>query len=214
MPVDCTIILMTPCLHRALWLCVLFVATVFAQSKNPRDLGESKILVASRDLADPNFAKTVILLVHYDADSVLGLVLNRHTDVPLSKALDGLKAAKGRADSVYLGGPVEPSTVFAMLQSHAKLEGAQHVLDEVYLITNKSVLEQTLGKRPDPGVFHVYLGYAGWTNDQLRREVEHGSWFIFHADAGTVFDLEPDALWSRMIRKTEQQMALAFFGSR
>jgi putative transcriptional regulator len=199
---------MMPRLHPVLWIGALLIASASAQSKNPKDLGVSKVLVASRDLGDPNFAKTVILLVHYDADSVLGLVLNRRTDVPLSKALDGLKVARGRSDSVFLGGPVEVTTVFAMLQSPAKLEGASHVLDEVYLITNKSVLEHTLGTRPDPGVFHIYLGYSGWTNDQLRREVEQGAWFIFNANAATVFDADPDALWSRMIRKTEQQMAI------
>ena len=46
------------------------------------------MLVASRDLADPNFAKTVILLVHYDEESVLGLIVNRHTDVPISRLFE------------------------------------------------------------------------------------------------------------------------------
>ena len=63
--------------------------------------------MASRDLGDPNFAETVVLLVHYDDEGVVGLILNRRTDVPLSRVLEGLKAAKDRSDPVYLGGPVE-----------------------------------------------------------------------------------------------------------
>ncbi len=163
--------------------------------------------MASRDLADPNFAEAVVLLVHYDAEGVVGLILNRRTDVPLSRVLEGLNAAKGRSDRVYLGGPVQGSVVFALLQSLAKLEGDEHIFGGVYLIFKKTLLEQTISARPDPGVFHVYLGYAGWTNDQLRKEVELGAWFIFQADAGTVFDPDPDSLWSRMIRKTEQKFA-------
>jgi Uncharacterized ACR, COG1678 len=53
------------------------------QSKNPKDLGPGKLLVASRDLADPNFAETVILLVHYDTEGAVGLMLNRRTDLPI-----------------------------------------------------------------------------------------------------------------------------------
>lgn len=182
-------------------------AFVPVQSRNAEGLGAGKLLVASRDLGDPNFAQTVILLVHYDAQGVVGLVLNRRTNVPLSRVLKDLKAAKDRSDPVYLGGPVEPPTVFGLLKSPSKIEGAEPVFGGVYLISAKNLFEQTISTRPDPGVFHVYLGYAGWTNEQLRREVELGSWFIFPADARTVFNSDPDSLWPQMIRKTELKLA-------
>ncbi|MGC1475602.1 MAG: YqgE/AlgH family protein, partial [Terriglobales bacterium] len=103
--------------------------------------------------------------------------------------------------------PVEIPAVFALLQSPAKVEGAQHIFGGVYLISTKSLFEQTISARPDPSGFHVYLGSAGWTKDQLRKEVELGAWFIFQADAGTVFDSDPDSLWSQMIQKTELKSA-------
>ena len=177
------------------------------QSKNARNLAAGKVLVASRNLGDPHFAKTVILLVRYDADGVLGLVLNHRTDVPLSRVLDSFKAAKDRSDPVYLGGPLETAAVFALLQSPAKLEGAEHVFGGVYLINSKPLFEQTISAQPKPDVFHVYVGYAGWSQDQLRQEVELGAWFIFPAEARTVFNANPDALWPEMIRKTEMQVA-------
>jgi putative AlgH/UPF0301 family transcriptional regulator len=207
--------------NRALWLVAGAAVTLLlagtalplpagflpAQSKSARDLGPATLLVASRDLEDPNFAKTVILLVHYDDNSVLGLIINRHTDVPISRLFDGLKAAKARADSIYLGGPVETSTVFALLDSPDKVKDAAPVFGEVYWISTKALLEKAIAARPDPDVFHIYVGYAGWTNDQLRKEVALGMWFIFPADAEMVFDSNPDSLWSRLIKKTEQRMA-------
>jgi putative transcriptional regulator len=178
------------------------------QSKSSKNLGIGKLLVASRNLGDPLFAKTVILLVRYDAQGVLGLVLNHRTQVPLSRVLENLKAAKDRSDPVYLGGPVEMPAVFALFKSPARIEGAEHVFDSVYLIAAKSLFEQTISTRPDPDVFHVYLGYAGWTQEQLQKEVEVGAWFIFPAEASTVFNVDPDSLWPEMIRKTELQFAL------
>jgi len=177
------------------------------QSRKAEDLGAGKLLVASRKLGDPNFAETVVLLVRYDAEGVVGLILNRRTHVPLSRVLEGLKAAQGRSDPVYLGGPVGASAVFALFQPPAELEGAEHIFGGVYLVSAKPLFEQAISARPDPGVFHVYLGYAGWTSGQLRKEVELGAWFIFPADAGAVFDSDPDSLWSQMIRKTELKLA-------
>jgi putative transcriptional regulator len=177
------------------------------QSKNADDLGAGKLLVASRDMGDPSFAKTVILLVHYDDQAVVGLVLNRRTDIALSRVLDNFEGAKDRSDPAYLGGPVDVSTVFALLQSPAKVEGAEHIFGGVYLISTKPLFEKTLATRPDPKVFHVYLGYAGWTRDQLREEVKLGAWFIFPGDTGAVFNSDPDLLWSHMIGKTELKYA-------
>jgi putative AlgH/UPF0301 family transcriptional regulator len=177
------------------------------QSGNPKDLGPGKLLVASRELADPNFAETVVLLVHYDAKGVVGLILNRRTDLPISQVLAQLKTAKDLSNPVYLGGPVETPTVFALLRSTDKLEGAEQVFGDVYWISSKTALEKTISSRPDPDVFHVYLGYAGWSTDQLRNEVRLGGWLVFQADNQTVFNQKPDFLWRQMIKKTELEMA-------
>lgn len=178
-----------------------------AQTRETKNLGIGRLLVSSRGLADPIFAEKVILLVHYDQKGALGLMLNRRTEVPLSKVLESVKAAKNLSDPVYLGGPVETPTAFALLQSSTPPEGAEHVFGKVYLISNKTTFEQTLAKRPESSNFHVYLGYAGWTPEQLRKEVELGVWYIFPADTKTVFDSDPDSLWPRMIQKTELKLA-------
>jgi putative transcriptional regulator len=177
------------------------------QSKNAEGLRAGKLLVASRDLGDPNFAKTVILLVQYDAQGVVGLILNRRTKVPLSRVLEDLESAKNLSDPVYLGGPVEMPSVFGLLNSPARIDGAERVFGTVYLISDKTVFERTIANRPVPGAFHVYLGYAGWTRPQLQMEVEVGAWFIFPGDAGTVFNADPESLWPQMIRQTEMKVA-------
>lgn len=178
-----------------------------AQSQDAKDLSLGKLLVASRGLADPNFARTVILLVHFDDQGVVGLILNRRTKVPLSRVLEGFEGAKDRSDPAYLGGPVEIPAVLALFRSPAKVEGAERVFGGVYFISAKDLFEHTLAARPDPQVFHVYLGYAGWTSGQLRKEVELGGWFIFPADTAAVFDSDPGSLWPQMIRKTELTLA-------
>ena len=96
--------------------------------------------------------------------------------------------------------------MFALLQSPAKPEGAEHVFGGVYLINSKPVFEQTISSQPKPDVLHVYLGYAGWTQAQLQQEVELGAWFVFPAQASG-FQFRSGCLVAGNDRKTEMQYA-------
>jgi putative transcriptional regulator len=178
-----------------------------AQSMQPSDLAAGKMLVASRDLPDPNFAKTVVLLVQYDDEGVVGLILNRRSKVPISRLLDDMNGAKDRSDPIYAGGPVGRTDVLALLRSRRKMEDAKHVFGDICLVSSKELLQKTLASPPEANVVHVYLGYAGWTMEQLEHEVDLGAWYIFPGDAQAVFDPNPDSLWSRLIGETELRIA-------
>jgi putative transcriptional regulator len=183
------------------------LAPVPGQAQAP-ELAAGSFLVSSRELGDPNFSETVILLLRYDDEQcAMGLIVNRRTDLPLSRVFQDLKQAKGRTDRAYMGGPVEPGDVLALLRSSTKLEDAERVFANVYLISDKELLEKTLAGKGEPSVFHVFLGYAGWGPGQLEHEVELGAWHILPADAASVFDADPDSVWPRLIRRTELRIA-------
>jgi putative AlgH/UPF0301 family transcriptional regulator len=189
----------------------LLLAGGAAQSVRGEDLAPGKLLVASRDLLDPNFVQTVVLLVRYseDEDSVVGLIINRRTQIPLARVFPELKEAKGQSDPIYRGGPVERTAALALLRTRTKPEDAEHVFANVSMISSRTLLDKTIAAGMDPSMFHVYLGYAGWTARQLQGELELGAWHIFPGNAAAVFDTDPETLWSRLIRKTEERIALA-----
>jgi putative transcriptional regulator len=178
-------------------------------AQSTEDLGIGKILVAKRDAPDSTFADTVILVVRYTRGGTVGLMLNRRTDVPVSRALDPLKGASGRSDPVFAGGPVELANVLALLRTNVMPEGAEHVTGKVYLVPTGALLEKTLSKRPDTADFRVYLGYCGWSPGQLENETSHGFWRVLNGSADIIFDSEPETLWSRLIERAEQRIARA-----
>lgn len=172
------------------------------------DLAVGKLLVASRDLGDPNFAKTVILLVHYsEGQGAVGLVVNRRTDVPMSRVFQDLKEAKGRMDPVYVGGPVELESVLALLKTATKPDSATRVFGDVCLISSKELLRATMASSAESSVFHAYVGYAGWAAGQLEHEVDLGAWHIMRGDSAIVFHSDPDSVWQHLIRRTETNVA-------
>jgi putative transcriptional regulator len=186
---------------------LLCASIAMAQSRRPEDLGVGKLLVATRDLADPNFAESVVLLVDYGEDGAVGLMINRQTKVPVSRALPELKGSNKYSDPAYLGGPVTIGAVMALLQSRTEPHPTKHIFGNVYLLSTKSELEAALAAGKGSGDLRVYLGYCGWGPGQLESELRRGDWHIFDASEQLVFDANPSTLWSRMIARTEVRTA-------
>jgi putative transcriptional regulator len=178
-------------------------------AQSTHDLGIGKLLVAKRDAPDSTFAETVVLLVRYSQGGTVGLMLNRRTEVPVSRALDPLKGASGRSDPVYAGGPVELPNVLALLRANVMPEGAEHVTGKVYMVSTGALLEKILAKRPDAADFRVYLGYCGWAPGQLENETSQGFWKVLNGSPDIVFDAQPETLWSRLIERAEERIARA-----
>ena len=196
--------------RRSLMLLLVLISGIGiarSQSTDVKDLGIGKLLVSARGLPDPNFVNSVVLLIQHDQQGTLGLMVNRRTRAPISRVLRDLKMGKEGSDPVYLGGPVELDAVFGLTRSRKKLEGATSVVNEVYLLSNKTLLEKTLTASPGPGDFRLYIGYCGWAGGQLENEVMQGGWWIFNADANLVFDPDPPSVWSRLIARAERQIA-------
>jgi putative transcriptional regulator len=194
-----------PVVLAAMAVCGTAIAS--GPSTDVKDLGIGKLLVSSRGLADPNFVESVVLVIQYDQQGTVGLTINRRTRAPISRVFQDLNTAKDRSDPIYIGGPVEMTAVFGLFRSRKKLDGSASVLSEVYLLSSKAALEKALATSSGPGDFRLYLGYCGWAAGQLENEVRRGGWWIVDGNAGLVFDPEPGSVWSRLIARTEQQIA-------
>lgn len=192
----------------SLVICGLLSAPILlAQSKKPEDLAVGKVLVVPRESPDPNFAETVVLLIHYAEDGTVGLVINRQTTVPGSRVLRDLKGSSNYSDPVYAGGPVQMDAMQALLQSRGGPHDDIHVVGNVYLVSKKAELEKALVAGKGSSELRIYLGYCGWSRGQLENEVNQGGWYIFDGSEAIVFDSHPSTLWSRMIARTELDVA-------
>lgn len=186
---------------------------IFAQSTlrnvqaDSDDLARGKFLIAPRESQDPNFAGTVVLLIHYDDDGAVGLVINRPTKLPLSQLFDEVRSARKIGDVAYFGGPVELRDVLALCRSRKKPEASIRMFGDVYLLSTKAGLEKALSSKPTPKTLRVYVGYTGWAPGQLEHELDLGAWRILPGDEESVFDADPAGVWPRLIDRTEMRIA-------
>jgi len=197
---------------KAGWTSVFLVLTLAAgRPLRAQDLAVGKLLVASRDIVDANFAQTVVLLVRHDRRASMGLILNRPSNVPLSVALEGMKQAEDEADPIYIGGPVGRSGALALLRTRTAPPKAASVMDGLYLISSRAELAEALAASAASGSLRVYMGYAGWSAGRLESEVARRNWHVVQGSVAAVFDPYPGSLWRRLISGAEPKLARSTF---
>lgn len=182
------------------------VSAKFHRQDSP-DLGPGMFLIAPRRAADPNFAATVVLLIHIDESGALGLVINRPTEVRLTQLFHDIKSARKLAGTAFLGGPVQTDSALALTRTSKKTDDSSPIFDDVYLVSTRSALERVIALKPSANSFRVYLGYTGWGPGQLEHEMDLDVWRVLPADAGTVFSPDPSTVWPHLIDRTELRFA-------
>jgi putative transcriptional regulator len=182
------------------------VAVLLPTAGNADDApAQGKLLVATEVVQGELFAKTVVLLLHYDETGAFGLVVNRPTDVRPEELLDDEEAIAGYQGTLFWGGPVQMDSLRALLHTDEPPEGAEKIIDSVHLISFDDAME--LGPT-DPARLRLFIGYAGWAPGQLEYELARGSWRVLPGTDELVFDAEPEKLWKQLAPAQEQRAAL------
>lgn len=196
-----------PTLLFSLWLGVSLGAfsRILAQRLGEMKPAAGRLLVANRQMRDPRFAESVILLVRYGEEGALGVIINRPSKVKLAELLPDAAQLKDRPDPVYIGGPVARDGMMLLLRSEEKPEGAKHVFADVYVSPSREVLDRLVAA--DDRNFRAYVGYAGWAAGQLEYELERQDWHVLPGDADMVFAEDTESVWDKLIQQTEMLFA-------
>jgi putative transcriptional regulator len=163
---------------------------------------QGQLLVASPDLLDPNFVKTVVLMVQHSDQGALGLVLNRPTKTTVKEALAQVDDTPClREELLGMGGPCQGSLM--AVHTRAQLKEVE-ILPNVFFSAESEHLEALVAT--DEGPARFFVGFAGWGPGQLEGEMETGSWRTAAADADLIFEGGREAwqghrLWEQITKQ-------------
>ena len=159
-----------------------------------------RLLVAGEGMADPRFARTVLLVLESDRHGALALVLNRPLQANLRDVMPDLPE-RARGVALYAGGPVNPGQIAILMRTREQAADVTRVLDGVSVTMALSALRALM--RGDPAVdeARAYLGYAGWAPGQLQGELARGDWDVVETDAAELFDTPAADMWPRLHRR-------------
>lgn len=162
---------------------------------------KGRLLVAAPSLTDPNFRRSVVLLLEHSENGALGVILNRPTAIRMHEALPGRLAGSLPDDAViHEGGPCEPDSV--LLLGEFRDEGAHlggtPVVGSLRVVEPDADLrdmdDQVLGLR-------AFGGYAGWGGGQLEGEIDDDAWIDAEYRPDDVFSEDPEGLWSAVLER-------------
>lgn len=163
-----------------------------------------KLLIASPQLDDPNFERTVVLITEHGPDGAMGIVLNRPSDAQVATVIPDLEPVVG-AEPIFVGGPVQPEALVVLGEFSSPEKAAWIVVADVGLVSAQTDLEE-LPEALRRG--RVYAGFSGWGPEQLEAELEEEAWIVEAPIPTELFPEDPTTLWSDVLDRMGGEYAL------
>lgn len=164
-----------------------------------------RLLVATPVIGDPNFERTVVLVLSHGDDGAFGVVINRPSDTRVDEIAPEWSDHVVAPAVVFVGGPVGRDAVLGLARAEdpppsgfGPLAGSFGTVD--------------LHAPPEPDTapwtgVRLFAGSAGWTAGQLEDELAEGAWWVFDAADDDLLTPDPSDLWARVLRRQPGEVA-------
>jgi putative transcriptional regulator len=164
-----------------------------------------QLLIAGPALADPNFWRTVVLVIEHNDDGALGLVLNRASETTVGESVPQLAELVDVDEQLFIGGPVQPSAVIVLAEFEDPADAALISFGDIGVLGTGTELGQLIaGVRAG----RAFVGHSGWGPGQLDAELERGDWILEPAKTSDAFCSTPGELWSTVLTRKGGSYAL------
>ena len=167
-----------------------------------------RLLVATPVLLDPNFTRTVVLMLEHSEDGAVGVVLNRPSPLTAAESLTAWEPVCVDPAVVFVGGPVQPGGVIGLAEVSMHPSTATDGLTVLWPGLGTVDLDRDPALlTPSVDRVRCFAGYSGWGPLQLEGELAQGSWFVVDADPADLWTSHPEELWSRVLRRQPGRIA-------
>lgn len=173
--------------------------TKLAFETRPKDLRPGKVLISEPFLNDPNFVRSVILILKYsEEEGAFGLIINKPTETDMQSIVNTFPKAGFK---FHDGGPVGEENLFFIYDSSIGLNSGIEITNELSwnadfeMLTEKIVLGEVSSSE-----VKFFGGYSGWGPGQLEDEMAEKSWIIGELTKEDILTGNPEGLWKKALR--------------
>jgi putative transcriptional regulator len=162
------------------------------------------LLIAARALRDGNFFRSVVLMIEHSPEGAMGLIINHPSETPLKDAISQHFEDFDDDRLLYVGGPVERTSLLLLHNVEALSEESSEVLPDVYIGGSTESFAEVIERCNNGDAdlrFRVYSGYSGWGAGQLEGEIERNDWLSLPAESDLVFGDDPYSVWDEAVTR-------------
>jgi putative transcriptional regulator len=182
---------------RALLFAVLLSASALTRAA---DLSEPLILVAKPELRDDLYGSSVLVVTPVGRDQHVGFIVNRPTRVTLGKIFPEHGPSQKIVEPVYLGGPLDPQVIFALVQRPDSPGGSSlEILPGLYAAFDAPTVDRIIESESAHARF--VAGLVAWRPGELAHEIDRGAWYVLEPDAELALR-KPEGLWEELVRRS------------
>ena len=175
----------------ALLACAALLATSSVAAA-AEDVNRPVFLVASAKLADTPFQDAVLIAVPMGRGEHVGFILNKPTNTRLSALFPDHAPSRQVKSPVYIGGPVMPQVLFAVVREADKpAQGVMPLMPGLVFVSGEAAVDSVIEKTPNRARY--FAGLMGWRAGELEAQVDEAFWTVREADANALFRDEGDA---------------------
>jgi putative AlgH/UPF0301 family transcriptional regulator len=175
-------------------------------SEPPSTKPQSQLIVASRNLPDPFFQKSVVLMLPFKEDQLLvGLIINKPLKIKVRDLFPNSRELQKLETMAYFGGPVDAEVAVrsAIFRSKTPPSKATLVFGDVYVSFDPDAIVALAQNPQQAATLRIFVGRAQWDPDQFEGEVALGAWHSLRGGADSIFTTLPEMLWPRLIEQAE-----------
>lgn len=161
------------------------------------EIQKGKLLLAEPAiLNDKSFNRSIILLAEHNDNGTVGFVLNK----PSQFSIGDLVPEIDSEIKVYLGGPVEQDNLYFIHEIPELIPESIEIENGIYWGGNYktviSLLNKNLIKAKD---IRFFLGYSGWSQEQLEEEIKKNSWAVIEMNNTNIFQIIDASSWKEKL---------------
>jgi putative transcriptional regulator len=157
------------------------------------------VLLSEPFLSDPFFKRTVVLICEHNQDGSFGFVLNNYIDVSLEEVIEQFPDWE---NVISIGGPVKSGNLFYLHSLGDVIPNSAKVMEGLYFGGDFDVVKKNMVSGSiKASQIRFFIGYSGWSAQQLEDEIKEQSWYITHLTPKVIMNTDDKDLWKSIMKK-------------
>lgn len=175
----------------------------FFKISNDKVAEGGRVLISEPFLSDQYFRRSVVYLTEHSETGSLGFVLNKSLDMNIADVIDEFPQVEF---PVSLGGPVSTNTVHYLHTLGDAIPESVHIREGIFWGGDFDVMRDLVrGGIANNENLRFFLGYSGWSEDQLKGELDMNAWLVGEIPADLVMKGGSTEFWTNILEGLDER---------